>query len=116
MNASNDDESREHAANVEWLRRAKSGSILRGVLLVAGGHAVACFVVASVASLMGGHPVALMWIVYLGVTQLAHVLPLAVWMHRKGPGRTLQGIWIGAGITALLNAACFGIVVAGRFV
>lgn len=45
---------------------------------------------------------------FIGVTQLIYVVPALIWC-RKDTG-LVQGILIGAGITFLLNAACFGIV------
>jgi hypothetical protein len=49
------------------------------------------------------------WIsMYIGVTQLIYLIPLMIW-RRKSPGM-LQGIIIGASVTFLLNAACFGII------
>jgi hypothetical protein len=39
-------------------------------------------------------------------------MPLALWTGLRGRHRTLKGVWIAAGITALVNATCAGLVVA----
>lgn len=44
----------------------------------------------------------------IGIVQLLYVIPAAIYF-RKQTG-VMQGILIGAGITFLLNAACFGLV------
>lgn len=44
----------------------------------------------------------------IGIVQLLYILP-AIIICRKNTGM-VQGLLIGAGITFLLNAACFGIV------
>lgn len=44
----------------------------------------------------------------IGVVQLIYVIPALSFVY-KNPGM-VQGILIGAGITFLINAACFGIV------
>ena len=47
----------------------------------------------------------------IGVTQLAYVLPAVVILRRRGTERARaaeRGVWLGAGVTFLLNAACFG--------
>lgn len=46
----------------------------------------------------------------IGLAQLIYVIPLAVAVKRPG---FAQGVWIAAGITFLLNAACFGLLFGG---
>lgn len=48
---------------------------------------------------------------FIGIAQLVYVLPAIVVFHRRKG--ILQGLLIGAGITFLLNAACFGLLVSG---
>ena len=73
------------------------------------GH-FAVFLVATFLGALFGNPEAgLVWLLFLGVSQLAHVVPLAIWMSVKNQLRTVKGIGIGAGITALLSAACWGV-------
>lgn len=48
--------------------------------------------------------------ILIGVVQLIYVVPALIWArHRTG---IMQGIIIAAALTFLLNAACFGIVMA----
>jgi hypothetical protein len=46
----------------------------------------------------------------VGATQLLYVLPLFLVARRRGLTRLAQGLAIGAGVTILLNAACWGTV------
>ncbi|MCI3923176.1 hypothetical protein MO973_23405 [Paenibacillus sp. TRM 82003] len=58
----------------------------------------------------------LIWFVYvpmfiiIGISQLIYVIPLAIYYGIKKNRSMLQGILLGALVTFLLNAACFGIV------
>ncbi|MFD2611022.1 hypothetical protein [Paenibacillus gansuensis] len=47
----------------------------------------------------------------IGIVQIVYVIPAVIFFRKEQP--TQQGILIGAGITFLLNAACFGIVLGG---
>lgn len=51
-------------------------------------------------------------LVLIGVSQLVYVVPAVLILRRKGRFDTVKGLWIGAGITLLLNATCFGLVLA----
>ncbi|MVP01705.1 hypothetical protein [Paenibacillus lutrae] len=46
----------------------------------------------------------------IGIVQLVYVIPLLIISHVKGKTGVFQGILIAAGITFLINAACFGYV------
>ncbi|MCA0756914.1 hypothetical protein KP806_17790 [Paenibacillus sp. N4] len=50
---------------------------------------------------------------FISVVQIVYLIP-AIIIFRKKSG-ILQGLLIGAGVTILLNAACFGLVVSGTF-
>ena len=50
---------------------------------------------------------------FIGVAQLVYLIPVLIYF-RKNKGM-VQGLLIGAGITFLLNAACFGLVIGGAF-
>lgn len=52
----------------------------------------------------------LMGFVWISLSQLIYVIPMAISFSKKGESETIKGLWIGAGITVLLNAACFGII------
>jgi hypothetical protein len=47
---------------------------------------------------------------YIGLSQLLYVVPAAIVLARRGRSQTHKGLWIGAGITFLLNATCFGVI------
>lgn len=46
----------------------------------------------------------------IGVAQLIYVVPLMIYAAVKHKQRLLQGLTVAAGVTFLVNAACFGIV------
>jgi hypothetical protein len=48
--------------------------------------------------------------VWIGISQLAYVIPQALSYRKQGRSESLKGLWIGAGVTFLLNAGCFGLV------
>lgn len=58
----------------------------------------------------------LIWVVYplayvaIGLAQLVYVVPLVAVFLSKGRTGMMQGVLIGAGITFLLNAGCFGLL------
>lgn len=43
----------------------------------------------------------------IGIAQLVYILPLAIWLGRRGRSDTAKGLAIGAIITLLLNGSCF---------
>jgi hypothetical protein len=49
-------------------------------------------------------------IILIGVTEWIYLLPLVFWFKKKGRTGIVQGLLIGGGVLALLNAACFGIL------
>ena len=49
-------------------------------------------------------------LVMIGLLQALYVVPTWVWQKNEGNMATVQGLLIMAGITFLLNAACFGLV------
>lgn len=50
---------------------------------------------------------------FISIAQLVYLIPALI-LLRKNKG-ILQGLLIGAGITFLLNAACFGLLLGGNF-
>ncbi|ARU62937.1 hypothetical protein CBW65_19585 [Tumebacillus avium] len=50
-------------------------------------------------------------LLFIGVSQLLYVIPLIIWA-RRSPARvgTIPGVLTMAGITFLLNAACWGLI------
>lgn len=82
-------------------QRSRVMDVFRGLGLLALLHVVLGWIATAL------FPV---FLVVIGVAQLLYVLP-AVWMaHRKKRTGIVQGMLIGAGLTLLLNAACFGII------
>jgi hypothetical protein len=55
-------------------------------------------------------PLMLAPLVFIGVAQALYVGPAFWWARRRGLSRLAQGLLIGAGITFLLNAACWGLI------
>jgi len=49
-------------------------------------------------------------VVLIGLVQLIYIIPAIIIANVKGRKGIVQGLLIGAGITFLVNAACFGIV------
>ncbi len=51
-----------------------------------------------------------MSLVAIGLSQLIYIVPLAILAARNSAREMTKGLLIAAGITFLLNAVCFGIV------
>ncbi len=49
---------------------------------------------------------------WIGISQLFYVIPQHFAFKKQGRNACIRGLWIGAGVTFLLNAGCFGIVMA----
>ena len=47
---------------------------------------------------------------WIGISQLVYVVPAVLIARKKGQFETAKGLWIGAGITFLINVTCFGVV------
>ncbi|SFJ83011.1 hypothetical protein SAMN02799624_06167 [Paenibacillus sp. UNC496MF] len=50
---------------------------------------------------------------FISIAQLVYLIPAILVFHKKSG--IVQGLLIGAGITFLLNAACFGLLASGLF-
>jgi hypothetical protein len=46
----------------------------------------------------------------IAVVQLAYIVPAAIMFKRRGELATVKGLWIAASLVALLNVACWGVV------
>jgi hypothetical protein len=77
------------------------GSLWKGVGLLALLHLIQIPLI----------PLLFSWM-FISLSQLVYVVPAAIILRRKGRPDTARGVWIGAGITALLNAICFGVLCA----
>ena len=49
------------------------------------------------------------WVLF-GLSQFVFVVPVGIWLHRRGRRDSALGLWITAGIALLLNGACFGLM------
>lgn len=49
--------------------------------------------------------------VWIGISQLFYVIPQHLAFKKQGRAACIRGLWIGAGVTFLLNAGCFGLVI-----
>lgn len=49
---------------------------------------------------------------WIGISQLVYVVPQHFVFKKQGRTACIRGLWIGAGVTFLLNAGCFGLVMA----
>ena len=88
-------------------------SVRQGILLTLCLHVVAVLIAMLDALLMSGDARnGLPPFLGIGLLQVLYVLPALVLLRVRGRGRTLKGLLIGAGITALVNVACAGIVIA----
>ena len=47
---------------------------------------------------------------WIGLSQLVYVVPQHFAYKKQGRFSCMRGLWIGAAVTFLLNAGCFGIV------
>ncbi len=87
-------------------RAGHIGQVMLGILLLAGLHTAALLIT--------------QWwegwfliLVFIGIVQLLYVLPAVFILRRKDRTGMMQGVLIGAGLTFLLNAACFGLLMSG---
>lgn len=95
-------------------RASSGGSVLLGFLLAAGLHGVAVALCCLFAGLfLGEAGTGLVPFLFVGVTQFVYLGPAAALAFSMKRSRTLTGILIAAGITFLLNAACFGVILLG---
>jgi hypothetical protein len=88
--------------------------VLKGVGLTAIGHVIPVVPLAFLSLISRGMGPGILPIFYfgIGITQLIYVIPGIVYFRRHGRPLIAKGIIIGASITFLLNAACFGVLFA----
>lgn len=78
--------------------------------MAAGLHIGASVIVGVLSAIPELQAVGLLFFVVIGVAQLVYVIPALIILHRRGQPRAVKGLIIGATITFLLNAACWGLV------
>lgn len=88
--------------------------IAKGFGLLMLFHFLASVIISTigyiVGSIVGGYSVLAVWLI--GVAgfffwQLLYVIPLIIWLRRRGKVAMMKGVVIGAVLTALLNGVCF---------
>ncbi len=92
--------------------------IVKGLLLLLGCHILAIifiFLLSLVIApmLQGSYAILGVWLIgAMGFLfwQLLYVLPLTIWLKRRGKIGMMKGVIIGAVITALLNGACYLVI------
>ncbi len=53
---------------------------------------------------------------FISLVQLIYILPICIYLHRKGKSNWMKGIIIGACITALLNGGCWLFLAGGGMI
>lgn len=86
------------------------GSIWTGILRVAAWHAGVVGLAFLLGMISSAPTLGVMALCFISLVQLLYVVPLTVIAGHQGRTRTRDGIFIAAGITFLLNATCFGMV------
>lgn len=96
----------EKEPNQRSSRMGHVGQVMLGILLLVLLHAGFIF-------LMQLWPSGLLALVFIGIVQWLYVLPTVIILKRNGRTGLMQGVLIGAGLSFLLNAACFGLFLGG---
>ncbi|HEY9645872.1 MAG TPA: hypothetical protein V6C88_05860 [Chroococcidiopsis sp.] len=88
--------------------------IVKGAALLLGCHLLAGLLIFAlgyvIGSIVGGYSIFAVWLVgAMGFLfwQLLYVIPLILWLRRRGKTGMIKGVIIVAVLTALLNGACF---------
>ncbi len=82
------------------------GSVVRGIAIAAGLN-IGAAIVGAITMMIG---IGFVILLGIGIVQLAWILPLYFSFRKRGETETAKGVLIGAGITFLLNAGCWGVV------
>ncbi|HEX4811086.1 MAG TPA: hypothetical protein VH325_19255 [Bryobacteraceae bacterium] len=80
----------------------------KGVLLALGGVIAIC-ILGGLDGALTQSAFVLPVVLGIGLTQWIALLPLALWIRKRGEAKTVQGILITGGIVFLLNATCWGL-------
>jgi nitrate reductase NapE component len=95
-------------------RRNPTVAIISGMALLLAFHMIfamiliVIFVISSAAFAQAyGGIVWIFPIFGIGLAQLLYVVPACIYFHRQGHSMLVQGMLIGAVITALLNGGCY---------
>jgi len=90
---------------------SKAGDVIVGVAAVFSGHLVMGGIGLALDAITGqGDTFTAITLLFVGVSQLLYVLPLAIWSKRAGYASMAWGAIGAATITGLCNGACWGAV------
>jgi len=90
--------------------RPDSMQILLGFLLCGGLHLAAFAIAAAWGMVSPGSELHPMLFATVGVSQLVYVLPVWVWLRRRGKRGVARGLVLGAVLTLLVTIGCWGLV------
>ena len=91
-----------------YLTGSKAGDLVAGVVAVLLGHACIAGLASVIGKLSGqGDETMGIVIMLIGVTQLVHVLPVAIVSRKNGYSALFWGVVGTAALTALCNGACW---------
>lgn len=100
-----------------WAREVieqSKGSVRAGLALTLGlhvlGQLVLCLIVFAIATREDAAYLAIVPVIYVGLSQLVYMIPAILLLRRRGDAETVKGLIIGASLTFLLNAACSGLL------
>ncbi len=107
-----------------WAREVveqSKGSVRAGLVLTLAlhvlGQVVMSLIVLAVANRRDsdeGLYLAILPVMYIGLSQLVYLMPAILIFRRRGDTETAKGLVIGASLTFLLNAACNGLLFFNR--
>ncbi len=72
-----------------------------GILLINLSFALICLINHSISAIF------YLLLSAIGITQFIYGVPLLIWLWYSNRGSTTPGVWIGMGITALVNAGYY---------
>jgi hypothetical protein len=78
--------------------------------VAAGLHIGAAVIIGVISAIPDLQEIGFLFFLLIGITQLVYVIPALVILHRRGQPKAVKGLIIGATITFLLNAACWGLL------
>ena len=98
--------------------RGEGIGILIGLLITFGLHVVGTgglililgVITSATAPSHGMDFTPLLPVLFFGVTQLVYMIPAILFARHRGRRDIAKGLIIGAGITFLLNGACYGMI------
>jgi len=100
--------------------RREARGIVAGILLLIVAHAVYLIIAVPLGMYIGdqmgqgpygGLTGMIFVIVSIGVAQILYALPLVLWLKYKRRPATMKGVIAAGAVTALLNGACFVVMV-----